>query len=248
MMEAVVTTVKGQKITVMDVLTHMKTKGIYRSAIYEIIESRVVAFLFEDQKMKISPDEFSAKIMEKRKLSGISGESDFHRYLEYHGIIPEQLESFWKSQIQRDYLKNAVVLDEQVKKYFNANKERFTTAAVARVVSRSREAAERHVADIRSGERDFFQVARDHSIDDNTRFAGGYLGDIRRGYLAPEVEREIFSAQPGAVLGPFQENNIFTIYKVYAITSHKLSDHVRGLIRDQLFEEWIRKIVCAFPA
>jgi len=248
MMESVVTTVKGQKILVRDVLTHMKVKGTYRSAIYEIIESKVICHLYQDQKICVSPEEISAKLLEKRKLSGLSSDVDFRRYLEYHGIAPDQLESAWKTQIKREYLKKAVISDEQVKKYFTANKERFTTAAVARVVARSREAIDRHAADIRSGGRDFFQVARDHSIDDNTRFAGGYLGEIRRGYLAPDVEREIFNAQPESVLGPFQENNIFTIYKVYAITSHKLSEHVKGMIRDQLFEEWIRKVVCAFPA
>jgi len=248
MMEAVVTTVKGQKILVRDVLSHMKVKGVYRSAIYEIIESKVIAYLFDDRKVNVSPEEIAEKILEKRKLSGLANDVDFRRYLEYHGIAPDQLESYWKTQIQREYLKKAVVSDEQVKKYFTTNKERFTTAAVARIVARSRDVAERHAQEIRSGERDFFQVARDHSIDDNTRFAGGYLGDIRRGYLAPAVEREIFNTQPGTVLGPFQENSIFTIYKVYAITSHKLSEHVKGMIRDQLFEEWIRKVVCAFPA
>lgn len=248
MMEAVVTTVKGQKILVRDVLSHMKVRGVYRSAIYEIIESKVIDFLFDDRRVSVSQEEMSEKILEKRKLFGLVNDVDFRRYLEYHGIDQDQLESYWKTQIKREYLKKAVVSDEQIKKYFTANKERFTTAAVARIAARSRDVVERHAQEIRSGERDFFQVARDHSIDDNTRFAGGYLGDIRRGYLAPAVEREIFNAQPGAILGPFQENNIFTIYKAYAITSHKFSEHVKSMIRDQLFEEWIRKVVCAFPA
>ena len=40
--DAVVTTVRGEKITVADVIVHLKLKGVFRSSIYELIEQRVI--------------------------------------------------------------------------------------------------------------------------------------------------------------------------------------------------------------
>jgi len=37
-----VTTVKGEAISVADVILHLKAKGTFRTAIYEIIEQRVI--------------------------------------------------------------------------------------------------------------------------------------------------------------------------------------------------------------
>jgi hypothetical protein len=39
-----VTTVKGDAISVADVILHLKAKGTFRTAIYEIIEQRVIKY------------------------------------------------------------------------------------------------------------------------------------------------------------------------------------------------------------
>ena len=39
-----VTTVKGDAITVEDVILHLKAKGTFRTAIYEIIEQRIIKY------------------------------------------------------------------------------------------------------------------------------------------------------------------------------------------------------------
>jgi parvulin-like peptidyl-prolyl isomerase len=66
--------------------------------------------------------------------------------------------------------------------------------------------------------------------------------------LPAEVEAQAFEASEGAVIGPFRENSLWTVYKVYAVTTPKLTDALKNVIRDQIFSEWLREQVCTVPA
>jgi len=248
MRDPVVTSVKGDSITVRDVINRMKLKGTYRSTIYDLIEEKVIEVKIEELNSKPSADEISVRVAEKRRLAGLSREQDFENYIKYHGITATQIESFWRVQSYRDTLKETVITEEQIKKFYHDNKERYVTAAVARLAFRSRQMAAESLRKLQSGEENFFDMARNYSIDESTRFGGGYLGNIRRGFLLKNIESEVFSADPETVIGPFSENNVSTIYKVYALNKPKLADSLKSMIRNQLFEEWMKGVVCSFPA
>ena len=108
--------------------------------------------------------------------------------------------------------------------------------------------AERALAAVGARQADFVELARTYSVDDNTRLSGGYIGNLKRGMLPAEVDERAFACGDNEIIGPFSENGLWTIYKVYSRTVTKLNDALTKQIKDHIFEEWLRHQVCVAPA
>jgi parvulin-like peptidyl-prolyl isomerase len=86
---------------------------------------------------------------------------------------------------------------------------------------------------------DFHALARQYSNAVDTRLAGGYVGQRRRTDLEAAVEAAVFGAQPPAVVGPLKTDNGWELIRVEALHPAILDDSLRGMISQQLFDEWL---------
>jgi hypothetical protein len=247
-LETPVTTVKGDAITVADVILHLKAKGTFRSAIYEIIEQRVVGYKLEEQGIELPLPELDEKAQARRTMLGLWDETAFTGYLKHFGITREQWLETIASEILRERLRDAVVTKELVNNFYRQNSARFTSISVARIACRTKTDADRALAAACDRQEDFVELARLYSVDESTRFSGGYIGNLKRGMLPGEVDERAFTCADNEIIGPFCENGLWTIYKVYSRTVTKLNDTLNKQIKDQIFEDWLRHQVCIAPA
>lgn len=246
--DAVVTTVKGLPVRVADVIAHLKVKGIFRTAIFEIIERRVIQLKIEEFGIPVPEDLVQRRILERRMLAGLQDDQAFQKYLRFFGITEQQWQESVRIEILRDLLKEHVVSRRQIQDFYKQEAERFTSAALARIACRTRAEAEAALAAARTGEKDFVELARQYSVDESTRYGGGYIGNVKPGMLSSEVDQAVFSAAPEDVIGPFRENTLWTVYKIYNVTTERLSEPVRRQICEMIFEQWLRQQVCTVPA
>jgi parvulin-like peptidyl-prolyl isomerase len=247
-LETPVTTVKGDAITVADVILHLKAKGTFRSAIYEIIERKVVRYKLQELGIDLSVAELEERAQGRRTLLGLWDDKAFTGYLKHFGVTREQWLDTIAAEILREQLRNAVVTKELVNNFYRQNSTRFTSISVARIACRTKSDAERALAAACDRQEDFVELARLYSVDENTRFSGGYIGNIKRGMLPAEVDERAFSCADNEIIGPFCENGLWTIYKIYSRTLTKLNDTLAKQIKDQIFEDWLRHQVCIAPA
>lgn len=246
--DAVVTTVRGERITVADVIVQLKLKGVFRASIYELIEQRVIEQAAVDFGVAPSPQAVDLLAQKRRHEMGVADDDTFDRYLKFHGVG----RGAWLRSVRLDALREAlkayIATPRRLTEAFRRDPDRFASVAIARIVCRSRADAE-HVCGLgRSGGADFLLLARDYSTDENTRLAGGYIGAVNRGILPPEVEAAVFAAPAGEVVGPFREHGVWTVYKVHLVNPPKLSDALKSVLADQIFAEWLREQVCTVPA
>lgn len=246
--DSVVTTVRGAKIRVGDVIVQLKLKGLFRSTIYELIEQQIVQQTLSQLGLSVPEDDVLKRAQHLRASLGIIEDSLFRRYLSFYGISPEQWYHHSRMLASFDYLKHHLVSPRKITESFRRDPLRFASVSVARIVCRSREDAERVSAAIVEKRKDFVELARLHSADDSTRLSGGYIGNVKRGILPPEVENQAFEGSDNQVIGPFHENGLWTFYKVYSVNVPKLTDALKNVIRDQIFSEWLREQVCTVPA
>jgi parvulin-like peptidyl-prolyl isomerase len=247
-LDAVVTTVRGEAIRVGDVLVQMKRKGIFRSAIYELIEQQVLRLSLREFGLAIPEDEVEKRAALARAALGITIPARFDDYLHYYGISAAQWYEAIRDEVICETVKNHLVTPRKITEYYRREPLRFASVSVARIVCRAREEAERVLAAVRDNQKDFVELARCFSADESTRLAGGYIGNVKRGMLPPEVEQQAFECADDTVIGPFREAAIWTVYKVYAVNVPKLTDALKNVIRDQIFNEWLREQVCTVPA
>ena len=93
------------------------------------------------------------------------------------------------------------VTDEDAKKYFDDNKERFIgeeTVNASHILVDTEEKAKEILADIRSGKCDFETAARENSSCPSKE-RGGNLGDFGKGQMVPEFDSAVFSMEVGEI-------------------------------------------------
>jgi parvulin-like peptidyl-prolyl isomerase len=246
--DAVVTTVKGETIRTNDVIVYMKLKGIFRTAIYELIEQKVLRLQFKDLGLTLDEAEVARRAQAAKIALGIDRPAFFEKYLNYYGVTADQWSESIRTEVICDHLKEHLVTSRKITEFYRREPLRFASVSVARIACRSREEAERVLAAARSNQQDFVELARCFSADESTRLAGGYIGNVKRGMLPSEVETQAFESADNAVIGPFRENSLWTVYKIYAVNVPKLTDALKNVIRDQIFSEWLREQVCTVPA
>jgi parvulin-like peptidyl-prolyl isomerase len=243
-----VTTVKGDAISVADVILHLKAKGTFRTAIYEIIEQRVIEYKLRECGVILPQAEIDERVQSRRTKLALWDEEAFKAYLKHFGLTREQWLETIAAEIRRERLREAVVTKDLVQNYYRQNSARFTSISIARIACRTKGDAERVLTAATESVTDFVDLARQYSVDENTRFSGGYIGNLKRGMLPAEVDERAFACRDDSVIGPFNENGMWTIYKIYSRTVTKLNEALIKQIKDVIFEEWLRHQVCIAPA
>jgi putative peptide maturation system protein len=128
---------------------------------------------------------------------------------------------------------------EQIEQHFAVNRLSFDEADVSQLIVKDEDLAHEIRAQIVDDGADFHALAREHSIDEATRPAGGYAGLVRRAELEASVEAAVFGARPGAILGPFKDERGWMLVKVDGVRRATLDEATAKVIKEQLFDEWL---------
>ena len=87
----------------------------------------------------------------------------------------------------------------------------------------------------------FAELAREHSLDLDSKFKGGYMGKVLRGALPNEVEAKIFNAAEGELLGPFASDDelIFEIFQIKAKHTARLDEATTRDVAKMIRNDWL---------
>ena len=90
---------------------------------------------------------------------------------------------------------------------------------------------------------DFHRLAREHSIDEQTKCGGGYVGMVSRSMLAPEAAAKVFNAEPGDLVGPFEKEGMSQLILVEEVNRAELDEEIKDAIKERIFNEWLAEIL-----
>jgi peptidyl-prolyl cis-trans isomerase C len=147
----------------------------------------------------------------------------------------------------------AVVTDKEIKEYYESHKDQFTTESVevSYIVVRTRDDAEMIMGLLKKGE-NFSELAKKYSIGPGAE-SGGSIGEITRGQMTPEFERELFKLQKPGDISPIIETDfgyhIIRLDKAKTariISYEEAAKKIRQLLSDQketeFFENYVKKL------
>ncbi|OGX33746.1 MAG: hypothetical protein A3I43_03120 [Omnitrophica WOR_2 bacterium RIFCSPLOWO2_02_FULL_50_19] len=119
--------------------------------------------------------------------------------------VQKQLDEARKEILIKTYLKKEIedavkVTDEDAKKYYDANKEKFKEPEKINIshILVDNEAEAKDILTKLKGGADFAALAKEKSKD-ASKEKGGELGFIAKGQTAPEFEQAAFALQPGQI-------------------------------------------------
>jgi peptidyl-prolyl cis-trans isomerase C len=191
----------------------------YRPQAFEkMIEKEL--FYQEAVKQGIEVDEQVIKAERDKAIKRLGGEKKFKAALKNTGLTDEQYQQKLKKKhlvkrlITLEVKDKAQATDEEVKVYYEKNKEKFMRPEARRLKHilisvkpeattdewKSKKARAQEVIDkIKAGE-DMSVVAWDYS-DGPYRVKGGDMGLVHQGRLYPPLEKEVFQLEPGRLSG-----------------------------------------------
>ncbi len=109
-----------------------------------------------------------------------------------------------------------IITDEEIKDYFEENKESFNTEEqikASHILVDSEEKAVEVKNKLNAGE-DFAELAKEYSTDNSNKDNGGSLGFFGRGEMVPEFEDIAFSLEAGKTSEPVKTDFGYHIIKV----------------------------------
>ena len=236
--------VNGKKVKVADVLVYLKATGVFRDAVCRLVETEVVQDKAKDVGLDISENEFYEFASSKRRYARLLRAEDMQEYCRTNGITLDHWHSVAKSELLMMKMRAKVVQEKDILDYFTTHRDTMKTLSLSRIVCPDTAKA-KDLKDRVSGGENFYDLARRYSLDEHTRAAGGYLGTVRRRMLSPKVEEVLFGARVDDVCGPFNENSLWSIYKVDAVREAELNNALKKEIADQLFKAWLARAIAA---
>lgn len=182
-------------------------------------------------------------LMREAAKSDIENEKEFQARLV---DIKEQLiiESLLKKKLNAD----AKLTDEELKKYYEANKEKFKKEKeinTRHILVKTEEEAKQIKEKLQSGE-DFAELAKKYSIDPNAKATGGEVGFHPKGTVLPEYEEAAFKlTKVGQVSSIVKSQFGYHIIRLDGAKppAYVPFDEVKDFIKQQLVQEKQKEFV-----
>jgi parvulin-like peptidyl-prolyl isomerase len=180
--------------------------------------------------LTVSAEELKDAMTRLKEQYGIKTDADFDESLRKSGMVRSDMEArlhdtilmnkvFARELRQRDEL-----ADKELRERYDREKERYRLPERARLreiivvkpddpskVEPARVRANTLAAQARTG--DFAKLAASSS-ESGTKDKGGDLGEVARGELLPDLDKAVFNATAGTVIGPIETKSGWHILKV----------------------------------
>jgi peptidyl-prolyl cis-trans isomerase SurA len=220
----------------------------------DLIDRRLMYQVAKQEGLLPSSAEVQGAIEELKRNNSVTDEGQFRLLLKSEGLSLEQIrrniaERLAIGRLMVRQVRSSIILsEEELLKYYEANKQKFEREATAEILNilipiapgqdeaAAKARAEAALAKVRGGA-DFAQVAKEYA-GGPAEGAGDAL-TVHRGELAPEIEAAAFGLPAGGVSEPIRTASGFHLIKVLRVQAEPFIPfaEVRDQIRDQLFQE-----------
>ena len=181
--------------------------------------------------LNVTQDDLLMAIESLKKQYGLTTDAQFNDSLAKSGMSRADMEARLRDTILmnkvfgRELHSRDEMTDKELRERFDREKERFRLPERAHLreiviikpekgdVDAARKRAETIATQARQPNADFASLAASTS-ESGTRNKGGDLGEVARGELVADLDKEVFNSQSGTVIGPIESKAGWHILKV----------------------------------
>jgi parvulin-like peptidyl-prolyl isomerase len=237
----IIARIDDEEVTADSFIKLLKLKGKFDSLIEELITDKLIVHEAKKQGIAVSVQEVQDRVDELRRARGLHRAKDMLEFLENMGVSLDEFEIYITEEIYKDKMLDAVTSETRIKSYVQQHLPRFDSVEISYMLLDSEGKAQEVVACLEDEPELFEELAREHSIDSETRESGGAIGRVTRGFLSREIEAKIFGASAGQIVGPLPTNNglLHEIFIVKNKHSATLDEQTLKDARKLVYDEWI---------
>ena len=207
-----------------------KKAELRKSLPNDLIAELLIKDRADRMNLTVTAEEMKEAVERLKAQYGLSTDAQFNESLQKSGMTRPEMENRLRDTIMmnkvfgRELRGREDLTDKELRERYDREKERFrlperahlreiviVRPSDASAVEAAHARAERLATEARAG--DFAKVAS-ASSDAGTKSKGGDLGDVAKGELLPDLDRAVFSATAGSVIGPIETKSGWHILKV----------------------------------
>jgi parvulin-like peptidyl-prolyl isomerase len=223
-----------------DIIAQAKLSQMMPAILEQILTARIIKDEAEKAGVKIEVSELQATADEFRLKHQLIGAKITQKWLDIHRLSLDDFESIIQFQLLSNKLK-PVVLGDRVERYFYQHKLNFDQVAIFEVIIQEKELATELYYALREGELKFQDVASKYIEDVELKRKGGYLGQISRKDLNPELLSVFSTPNPPQVIKPITTAKGHHLLWIDEVISAELTAELRQELEGKLFVEFLRE-------
>lgn len=237
--DVVAITVDGEPVSLEDTLRRAKWRfqlGFLR----EVADFAIIRRAVSERGIRVTDAELQQASVAFRQKHKLYESKALQRWLWTNRLKAEDWELLLEEEVAEEKLRAELTADS-INRHFAEKRLSFDAVTVSQIILKDEGVAREVRAAIVEDGADFYSMARQHSIDEPTRPAGGYSGRITRSDLESRLASAVFGARSGDIVGPLKSDEGWRIIKVEARHPATLDDATRESIQAALFEEWMEE-------
>ena len=209
----------------------------------EIIKNKEVMRKAKELNIEVSDGQLQQCADNFRTLRGLYSAEEMLNFLENTGLAEEDFETFCEFSLLTSAVKDHLTDEKKMEDYFVNNRSDFDCARISMVIVEEENLASEIIIQVTEEGEDFHSLARKYSLDEATKYSGGYVGLISRQMFPPEISAKVFSASAGDLLGPFQRDGQYQLILVEGVIRAGLDGDVKEAIKERIFREWVSQFL-----
>lgn len=210
-----VASVNGEKIS-KDELYDFLVSQYGVDGVDKLITDKIIEKESKKENISVTKEELDKELTEY--MDSYGGEDVFNQMLEMNNVNISEIEKSMKSHLVMEKLleKRISITDEDMEAYFEENKDGFAEeekVQASHILVEDEKTAKELVEKLAAG-KDFAELAKEYSTDEESREFGGDLGLFGRGEMVQEFEDAVFALEIGERSEPVKTEYGYHIIKL----------------------------------
>ncbi|WP_297688829.1 peptidylprolyl isomerase [uncultured Anaerococcus sp.] len=246
--------VNGEKISKDDYKKEMQFYGamlasrqnLKNSIVQMMVQDKLIADDMKKNKIEVAEKDVNDSFMNSVKQFG--GQEQFDKMLDDYNMDVEKFKETVKKDLMyqkhREWFnKEHPVTDDEIKKYYEDNKDQFAKRDAAHILVADEKTAKEIKDKLNNGE-DFAELAKEYSTDTANAAKGGELGTFSKGQMVKEFEDAVFALKEGEISEPVKTQFGYHIIKLNKIADslEDNKDAIKKTLEDKKYSDYIKEL------
>lgn len=212
----------------------------------KLIVDELINQEIDNKKIAITDEELNN--LYEQTIKNMGGQEQYEEFLKQQNItddfIKDSIKKDYKQQkLEEAFYKDNKVTEEEIKNFYDANKERLIKYSLSQIMADNEEDAKKLYDKLEAGE-DFAELAKNESSDTYSAANGGNMGEVQASTMPKEFLNAVSTTEIGSYSKVFKSDMGYHIVKVDDKKDQleDLRTEIEQTLKSQKFIEYMKDL------
>ena len=212
----------------------------------KLIVDELINQEIDNKKIAITDEEVNN--LYEQTIKDMGGQEQYEEFLKQQNItddfIKDSIKKDYKQQkLEEAFYKENKVTEEEIKDFYDANKERLIKYSLSQIMADNEEEAKKLYDKLEAGE-DFAELAKNESSDTYSAANGGNMGEVQASTMPEEFLNAVSATEIGSYSKVFKSDMGYHIVKVDDKKDQleDLKTEIEQTLKSQKFIEYMKDL------